>query len=468
MEEAKLKMVIEGENKADKAVAEAESQVKSLQKQIKDMSPAFKTMATTGTVAFGAITGAVGYSIKQAVEAESVQNRLYQLLKVTNKATKEQVDVLFDQADALEKTGVMSKDNVIMAQSQLATFDLQIDTIKQLTPAIMDYVVAEKGMNATTEDVKELTNGLAQALQGNFGSLTRVGFVLDDNTKKMISEGTEMERAIALTEVLNSTYEDFNVTAKETTEGSLVVLQRTLEDVSEEIGSTFTPILNDLLKQITPVIEKVVDWIKENPELTRNIIIIAGAVAGLVAVIGILGLALPGIITGFTILTGPIGVVIAALTTLGVTVMLIKNNWETALETMKIVAETILMKIETFFLNLKLKIIEIIDGIKVKIQPVIDVVSNVSKTASNIGSSIGGAVSGVFGKASNFLFGSRETGGYIPQTGPYLLHQGEYVLPKGDSGMNITFNFNGDVNDRDTLMNEIIKMLNRAGIENGL
>jgi len=108
-----------------------------------------------------------------------------------------------------------------------------------------------------------------------------------------------------------------------------------------------------------------------------------------------------------------------------------------------------------------LKIIKIIDEIKAKIQPVID-------TVSNIGSSIGGTVSGMFGRASNFLLGSREAGGYIPQTGPYLLHQGEYVLPKGDSGMNITFNFNGDVNDRDTLMNEIIKMLNRAGIENGL
>lgn len=461
MEEAKLKMVIEGENRADKAIKEAENQVNTLQKRVKDMSPTFKTMATTGTATFGAIAGVIGLSIKQATEMESVQDRLYQLLKTTNGATKEQVDVLIDQANALERAGVMSKDNIIMAQSQLATFDLQTDTIKELTPAIMDYVVAEKGMNATTEDVKALTNGLAQALQGNFSSLTRVGFVLDDNTKKMISEGTEKERAIALTEVLNSTYKDFNITAKDTAEGGLVVLQRSLGDIAEEIGATFIPILKDLIEKITPVVEKVVDWIKENPELTRNMIIVAGAVAGLVAVVGALGLALPGIITAFTFLSGPIGIVIAALVALGAAVVMIKNNWKKALETIQIITETFVMKIETFFLNLKLKIIEIVDGIKEKIQPVIDMVSGIS-------SSVSGAVSGVFGKAKNFLLGSRETGGYIPQTGPYLLHQGEYVLPKGDSGMNITFNFNGDVNDRDTLMNEIIKMLNRAGIENGL
>jgi len=109
MEEAKLKMIIEGENRAGEAVKEAEKQVKTLQKQVKDMAPTFKTMKTAGTVAFGAITGAIGYSIKQSIDEETNNNRLYQLLKTTTGATKEQVDVLINQAEALEKVGVMSK-----------------------------------------------------------------------------------------------------------------------------------------------------------------------------------------------------------------------------------------------------------------------------------------------------------------------------------------------------------------------
>lgn len=462
MEEAKLKMVIEGENKADKAIKQAQSQVEVLQKKVKDMSPVFKGMAVAGTAAFGAIAGAVAFSVKQAIEVETIQNRLYQLLKTTNNATKEQVDVLLDQADALERVGVMSKENVIMAQSQLATFDLQLDTIKELTPAILDYVVAEKGLGATTEDVKSLTNGLAQALQGNFGSLTRVGFVLDDVTKKMISEGTEMERAQALVEVLNSTYKDFNITARDTAEGSLIVLQRSIGDISEELGKVFLPILVDIVKQLTPVIEKITDWIRENPELTKVIVITTGALAGLVAVIGLLGVALPGIIAGFTLLSGPIGVIILALGALTTAVILIKDNWKGALDTMSIATETIVIKIQTFFLNLKLKLIEIINEIKAKIQPVIDMASNISNTVKNIGSGIGGAVSKTFGQAQNFLLGSRESGGYIPQTGPYLLHEGEFVVPKNNSsGMNITFNFNGDVSDIETLQRTIIATLNR-------
>jgi hypothetical protein len=43
-----------------------------------------------------------------------------------------------------------------------------------------------------------MTNGLAQALNGNFASLTKTGFVLDDVTKDLIKNGTEAERTAAI------------------------------------------------------------------------------------------------------------------------------------------------------------------------------------------------------------------------------------------------------------------------------
>ena len=56
-----------------------------------------------------------------------------------------------------------------------------------------------------------------------------------------------------------------------------------------------------------PVITKVSEWINENPKLAKSIIIVAGVLSGLVALIGTLGLILPSIIGG-------IGAVGAALT----------------------------------------------------------------------------------------------------------------------------------------------------------
>ena len=82
-----------------------------------------------------------------------------------------------------------------------------------------------------------MTNGLAQALNGNFSSLTRVGFVIDENTKKQIKSGNESERAQAIVDVLNSTYKDFNKNLRETPAGQMQVLANAAEDAQTIIGT---------------------------------------------------------------------------------------------------------------------------------------------------------------------------------------------------------------------------------------
>jgi hypothetical protein len=82
-----------------------------------------------------------------------------------------------------------------------------------------------------------MTNGLAQALNGNFASLTRVGFVLDENTKKQIASGTETERANALVKVLNSTYKDFNKNLRDTDAGQMQVLANAAQEATTIIGT---------------------------------------------------------------------------------------------------------------------------------------------------------------------------------------------------------------------------------------
>jgi hypothetical protein len=176
-------------------------------------------------------------SVRASLQAQAEQDRLNQLLTVGVGATASQVAALNDQAQALEKLGVVTAGNITQTQSQLATFNLQTSTIEALTPAILDYVTAEKGATASTSDFKQMTNGLAQALNGNFSSLTRVGFVIDENTKKQIKSGNESERAQAIIEVLNSTYKDFNKNLRATPAGQMQVLANAAEDAQTIIGT---------------------------------------------------------------------------------------------------------------------------------------------------------------------------------------------------------------------------------------
>jgi len=225
--------VINISSKADlKGFKQAETASQKLGRTVKNLAGTFGlAFGTAAVVAYGKA------SVKAALASQAEQERLNNLLKVTTGATQAQIDVLNEQATALERIGVVTAGNIKTTQSQLATFDLQISTIKTLTPAILDYVTAEKGATATTEQFKSMTNGLAQALNGNFTSLTRTGFVLDDVTKKMIKEGTETERAAALVKVLNSTYKDFNANLRNTDAGQMQVLANTAKDVQTIIGT---------------------------------------------------------------------------------------------------------------------------------------------------------------------------------------------------------------------------------------
>jgi hypothetical protein len=188
-----------------KAFKQADTATDKLSKSAKNLAKSIGLAFSTAAI--------IGYgrkSLKAALESQAQQQRLAKLMKVTVNASDAQIASLNAQAEALANVGVVTAGNITQTQSQLATFNLQADTIKTLTPAILDYVTAEKGAAASASEFKSMTNGLAQALNGNFASLTKTGFVLDDVTKKTIATGTESERAAALVAVLDSTYKDFN------------------------------------------------------------------------------------------------------------------------------------------------------------------------------------------------------------------------------------------------------------------
>lgn len=270
-------------------LAQAESSLKGLDDNVNKTGGAFdgftsrlKQVGATLGVTFAAsqVVSFFKESIAAAVEAEQAQSRLRTILLNTGGATEAQIVALNKQAEALAKVGVVSKENITVTQSQLATFDLQGKTINALTPAILDYVTAEKGATASADDFRSMTNGLAQALNGNFASLTKQGFVLSENQKKLLTTGTESERAAALTEILNSTYKDFNKTLAQTPEGRIIKLKQEFGDVKEEIGAALLPVMEKFMsflsKTVIPGLEKLIEFIKENITELKAFVITLG------------------------------------------------------------------------------------------------------------------------------------------------------------------------------------------------
>jgi hypothetical protein len=270
-----------------KGLAEAQTALTGLNKKADESGGRFaafgekvKAVGVTLGIAFAgkAALNFLKSSVTEANAASAAQERLATLLTNTGGASEYQIQALVGQAEALESLGVVTKDNILVAQSQLATFDLTGSTIKTLTPAILDYVTAEKGAAAGADDFRSMTNGLAQALQGNFASLTKTGFVLDEATKKTISSGTESERAAAIVSVLDSTYKGFNETLRDTNP-----LQAAINDLGKlkgDIGDALLPAIDQLSRFISyvliPGIKNFTKFVKENAEAVKMLVIILG------------------------------------------------------------------------------------------------------------------------------------------------------------------------------------------------
>jgi hypothetical protein len=273
-----VKIDIAAEFTGKKAFKQAETSADKLGKGVKRLAGALGlAFSTRAIVNFGRL------AVKASLEQQAEQNRLNQLLKVGVGATTQEIALLNDQAKVLEKIGVVSGGNITQTQSQLATFNLQVSTIEALTPAILDYVTAEKGATASTADFKSMTNGLAQALNGNFASLTRVGFVLDENTKKQIANGTEAERADALVKVLNSTYKDFNKNLRATDAGQMQVLSNAAQDATAIIGTGLLDALKGLGKDssVDNLAQKMQDTAIYTADVIRGIGVLVEKLKGL-------------------------------------------------------------------------------------------------------------------------------------------------------------------------------------------
>src|SRR5712692_7790028 len=89
-------------------------------------------------------------------------------------------------------------------------------------------------------------------------------------------------------------------------ENSMHALHGSIQGVTMVIGTTFMPILTDIIKHATNIVIQFRLWVEKNPELARQVITLAAG-AGMFA-IGLGGIAaiLPSVIAGLTAMLIPL------------------------------------------------------------------------------------------------------------------------------------------------------------------
>jgi len=92
------------------------------------------------------------------------------------------------------------------------------------------------------------------------------------------------------------------------------LLNAGINGVGITIGTALLPTLNNLISQLMPVIDRVTEWMTQNPEVTQTLVMLAGALVLVGPLVAALG-------TAIGMIASPIGIVIAAVVALGAAYM---------------------------------------------------------------------------------------------------------------------------------------------------
>ena len=398
-----------------KFTADLASLSTAMQQVNRDLTKVGKQMQNVGKTLSIGVTApivALGY---QSVKAFDIQAKaIAQVeagLRTTGGTAGYTSEQLQKMASELQNNSLFGDEAILKdVTAQLLTFtNISGKAFAGTQQAALDLATRLDG------DLKSATIQLGKALndpKANLSALSRSGIQFSEDQKKVINSLQESGRlaeaqAIILAE-LEKQYGGSAKAAAEAGTGPLKQLSNSFGDLLEQFGA----IIADGIKPLVTYLQGLVTRFQELSPETKKIIVIIAAVAAaigpfLLALGGIMTL-LPGIISGitamgsaFTLLTGPIGLAVAAI---GALIYLIVRNWDKVKKALIDTAnyfielynesllfragvEYIIMAFKNLFTTVKTVVSFIIDGFKL-------VGKQIYNTFSTVGSVIKAVLTG--------------------------------------------------------------------------
>lgn len=180
------------------------------------------------------------------------------------------------------------------------------------------------------------------ALRDSFGAAAPHVQKLFDETSKFVplldAVGQGAEGAATH---IGSLDNEYRIMA-DTQENAFVLMQNSARLVAASFGEALLPAVREITDALIPMIQKVAEWAKANPELIKQIFIVGGALSGTVLGLKLLvdgftaakntfdglKLAFGAVKAGFALLTGGIGLPLLAIGALIAAGVLLYQNWD--------------------------------------------------------------------------------------------------------------------------------------------
>ena len=172
-----------------------------------------------------------------------------------------------------------------------------------------------KGMFEVLDKGSKLTGDAQDKYFSKFGNFSAsIGLLAkniggENGLSDMIIKSTDS------TITANSVLKEFE-NRTNTTGFKLNQAKEKFRNVAITLGTALLPAITDVINSVTPMIERVADWTRKNPELTATILKVTAGVGAAALTISGLGYAIGGVTKALSILGGPVTLAIAGISAL--------------------------------------------------------------------------------------------------------------------------------------------------------
>ena len=268
------------------------------------------------------------------------------LLKNLDSTTQEVINKSSTLASTIGLTSKQYKDSATSIATYYKNMGITTDESNKLTSETMNLVADLAAITDMPFD--DAMGRFKSGLMGNYEALDAFGInlsattlensewvkslgtswnSLSDNQKMMAAYNEIVRQSSSATGLASQEAEGFGMKSK--------YLSERIEEVKGVIGEKLLPVLEPFIEKIATVVENIAKWVEDNPELTRTILIIVGALGAFLAIIGpiisflgTLTLAVMAFNVATLPITGTILLVVGAIVALIAIVALVIVKWD--------------------------------------------------------------------------------------------------------------------------------------------
>lgn len=183
--------------------------------------------------------------IQNSLSAFDVQNnseRQLQTVLANVGASPDAFGNLAATASEIQGRTMYGDEAMLGGAAEFATYISDEEAVRSMMGTLSNYAAGMSGGGEVgKQQMVDYATQLGKALDGTYDGLLKKGFTLSDAQKEIIENGTDMEKALVLDEVINQSWAGLAEQMANTPQGKIIQFKNNLGDLTEIAGSRLYP-----------------------------------------------------------------------------------------------------------------------------------------------------------------------------------------------------------------------------------